>query len=200
MTTQLVTLPLTFATAPSPLGQIFFALHGEKLAVLYFDEFEDRARKQLAQSFGARIDEVETIDSGDNEALSKLTKPLRGAVQRVHTALNEYFSGKLDALDSLPRDPRGTPFQLRVWEALGTIPAGETRSYAQIAAQVGSPKGMRAVGLANGKNPISLAVPCHRVIGADRSLTGYGGGMHRKQWLLEHEKVRGFTKELALTS
>jgi methylated-DNA-[protein]-cysteine S-methyltransferase len=81
----------------------------------------------------------------------------------------------------------GTAFQQNVWQALRTIPAGRTLSYGQLAAQLGNPKGMRAVGLANGANPIALIVPCHRVIGANGTLTGYGGGMTRKHWLLRHE-------------
>lgn len=102
------------------------------------------------------------------------------------TQLREYFAGERHEFD-LPLAPRGTPFQLRVWEALRTIGYGETRSYGQIAAQVGAPGASRAVGLANGRNPIAVIVPCHRVIGADGSLTGYGGGMDRKRTLLELE-------------
>ena len=85
---------------------------------------------------------------------------------------------------------RGTPFQRAVWAALRRIPAGETLSYGQLAAQIGKPKAVRAVGLANGSNPVGVVVPCHRVIGADGSLTGYGGGLPRKLWLLEHEGAR----------
>ena len=101
--------------------------------------------------------------------------------------LEEYFSGARTRFD-LPLAPQGTPFQLKVWEALREIPYGETRSYADIARYVGSPKGFRAVGLANGANPIAIVVPCHRVIGADGSLTGFGGGLPRKRKLLELER------------
>ncbi|MBD3896444.1 methylated-DNA--[protein]-cysteine S-methyltransferase [Halomonas sp. ML-15] len=100
--------------------------------------------------------------------------------------LEEYFSGARRDFD-LPLAPQGTDFQRRVWEALGTIPFGETRCYAEIAEQLRCKGGQRAVGAANGKNPISIVVPCHRVIGSDGRLTGYAGGIGRKQWLLAHE-------------
>lgn len=100
--------------------------------------------------------------------------------------LAEYFAGARVAFD-LPLAPRGTPFQRRVWDALREIPYGETISYAQLARRIDRPKAMRAVGAANGRNPIGIVVPCHRVIGADGSLTGYGGGLDRKRALLEHE-------------
>jgi len=103
--------------------------------------------------------------------------------------LNAYFAGELADFD-IELDLRGTEFQQRVWKALLTIPYGETRSYGEIAAQVGAPGSARAVGLANGHNPIAIVVPCHRVIGADGSLTGYGGGLDRKRTLLELEKKR----------
>jgi methylated-DNA-[protein]-cysteine S-methyltransferase len=102
--------------------------------------------------------------------------------------LGEYFAGERTHFD-LPLAPSGTPFQRAVWEALRTIPHGETRSYAEIALQIGNPKGVRAVGLANGRNPISIVVPCHRVIGKNGTLTGYGGGLDRKRTLLELEGV-----------
>jgi len=101
--------------------------------------------------------------------------------------LDSYFAGKLRAFD-LPLAPKGTPFQQRVWQALLTIPYGFTRSYGQQAAAIGSPQASRAVGLANGRNPISIIIPCHRVIGANGSLTGYGGGMGRKKSLLDLEQ------------
>lgn len=100
--------------------------------------------------------------------------------------LNAYFSGKLHEFD-LPLKPTGTPFQEAVWQALTTIPYGKTVSYKDIAEHVNLPKAARAVGMANGRNPISIIIPCHRVIGANGKLTGYGGGLHRKEWLLEHE-------------
>jgi methylated-DNA-[protein]-cysteine S-methyltransferase len=101
--------------------------------------------------------------------------------------IRAYFKGDLAAIDALPVTFVGTPFQRRVWTTLRTIPCGETWSYGDLAATVGNPKAVRAVGLANGANPVGIVVPCHRVIGADGSLTGYGGGVERKRWLLEHE-------------
>lgn len=108
--------------------------------------------------------------------------------------LQAYFAGTLTDFD-LDLDLIGTPFQRRVWEALFTIPYGQTRTYGEIASQVGSPTAFRAVGLANGHNPIGIVVPCHRVIGASGSLTGYGGGLNRKKLLLDLEKSHS---ELAL--
>ena len=98
-----------------------------------------------------------------------------------------YFDGDLAAIDEIAVDPIGTPFQRLVWDALRAIPPGRTESYGKLAARIGRPTACRAVGLANGQNPISLVIPCHRVIGASGTLTGYGGGLHRKKWLLEHE-------------
>jgi methylated-DNA-[protein]-cysteine S-methyltransferase len=102
-------------------------------------------------------------------------------------ALAAYFAAESGALDSIAIQPRGTPFQQRVWRALREIPFGTTTSYGQLAAQLGMPRASRAVGLANGKNPIAIVVPCHRVIGANGALTGYAGGLARKRWLLDHE-------------
>jgi len=104
----------------------------------------------------------------------------------VRTQLAEYFTGKRTEFD-LPLAPSGTPFQLQAWQALLKIPYGTTLSYGQQAANIGNPKACRAIGLANGRNPISIIVPCHRVIGANGSLTGYGGGLPAKKWLLAHE-------------
>ncbi len=105
----------------------------------------------------------------------------------VRDALARYFAGELTALEDIPVRTGGTPFQREVWRALRSIPAGETRSYGALAAEVGRPTAVRAVGLANGSNPTGVIVPCHRVIGADGTLTGYGGGVERKRWLLQHE-------------
>ena len=109
-------------------------------------------------------------------------EPFANAIEQ----LEQYFAGARVAFD-LELDMRGTQFQKDVWNALLTIPCGETRSYGEIAKQIGRPDRARAVGAANGSNPISIIVPCHRVIGSDGSLTGYGGGLDRKRWLLEHE-------------
>jgi methylated-DNA-[protein]-cysteine S-methyltransferase len=102
-------------------------------------------------------------------------------------ALRRYLDGELDALDELEVDPGGTPFQRAVWTALRRIPAGTTVSYGELARAVGKPRAVRAVGRANALNPIALVIPCHRVIGADGTLTGYAGGLPRKEWLLAHE-------------
>jgi methylated-DNA-[protein]-cysteine S-methyltransferase len=101
--------------------------------------------------------------------------------------LEAYFDGDIEALQPIKTDPSGTPFQRLVWNALRAIPPGQTESYGTLAARIHKPSACRAVGLANGQNPISLVIPCHRVIGSNGSLTGYGGGLDRKKWLLEHE-------------
>ena len=110
-------------------------------------------------------------------------EPTRNPHGLTH-AIERYFAGELSALDTLPVKSEGTSFQQSVWTALRTIPCGSTLSYAALAAQIGRPAAVRAVGLANGSNPVGVVVPCHRVIGANGSLTGYGGGIQRKSWLL----------------
>jgi methylated-DNA-[protein]-cysteine S-methyltransferase len=116
------------------------------------------------------------------------------ALDRPHNAngladaIRRYFAGELKAIDSLPVRMEGTAFQRQVWGALREIPCGTTVSYGKLAERIGRPAAVRAVGLAIGANPVGVVVPCHRVIGADGSLTGYGGGIERKRWLLEHEK------------
>jgi methylated-DNA-[protein]-cysteine S-methyltransferase len=110
---------------------------------------------------------------------------------RVADQLREYFASERKNFE-LELAPRGTPFQLAVWSALRRIPFGDTISYAELARRIGKPAAVRAVGSANGANPIAVIVPCHRVIGSNGSLTGYGGGIERKQWLLTHEGRRLF--------
>jgi O-6-methylguanine DNA methyltransferase len=122
-----------------------------------------------------------TFDRVEQEAQ---VEPLRQAVQE----LQRYFAGEKIAF-SCPLDLRGTPFQVGVWQALRDIPYGETRSYAEIARATGRPAAVRAVGAANGANPIAIIVPCHRVIGSNGTLTGYGGGLSTKSWLLSLEGV-----------
>ncbi|HEY0296536.1 MAG TPA: methylated-DNA--[protein]-cysteine S-methyltransferase [Bordetella sp.] len=112
-------------------------------------------------------------------------------------AMLAYFDGDLAAIEGLQVDTGGTDFQRQVWAALRGIPCGETISYLDLATRLGKPLAVRAVGLANGANPISIVVPCHRVIGSNRSLTGYGGGLHRKRWLLDHEQRVGKSGSLA---
>ncbi|MCK9547119.1 MAG: methylated-DNA--[protein]-cysteine S-methyltransferase [Sphaerochaeta sp.] len=121
--------------------------------------------------------EFGTTDSDDRNAI----------IEATMAELDEYYQGKRTEF-TLPLRAVGTPFQMKVWQALSTIPYGETRSYGQIAAQVDNPKGSRAVGMANNRNPISIIIPCHRVIGADGKLVGYGGGLDKKVWLLDFEQ------------
>ncbi|MBR1227143.1 MULTISPECIES: methylated-DNA--[protein]-cysteine S-methyltransferase [unclassified Bradyrhizobium] len=109
--------------------------------------------------------------------------------KELRSALTAYFKGDLDRLNAIKWRVAGTPFQQKVWTALPKIPAGTTMSYGALAAQLNAPKAMRAVGHANGSNPISVVVPCHRLIGANGALVKYGGGLERKRWLLEHEGV-----------
>ena len=119
------------------------------------------------------------------------TRRERAALNLARRQLDEYFEGTRQVF-ALPLAAPGTSLQKQVWKTLGEIPYGETRSYGAIAKHLGKPKASRAIGAANGRNPISIIVPCHRVIGANGSLTGFGGGIGRKQWLLAHEaRVRG---------
>jgi len=120
---------------------------------------------------------------GQGGATGEHSSPL---LKHCREQLDAYFDGTLQAFD-LPLAPSGTPFQLRVWQALRTIPCGSTWSYKMLAEAAGSPRGYRAVGLANNRNPISILVPCHRVIGASGALTGYGGGLSNKEYLLKLE-------------
>jgi methylated-DNA-[protein]-cysteine S-methyltransferase len=120
----------------------------------------------------------------DNEAPPATLQPLIAAVKQE---LKAYFAGGPTDFASLPLDPRGTPFQHRVWQELQKIPRGQAISYKELAARVGNPKASRAVGQANGRNPIPLIIPCHRVINANGSLGGYSSGLERKRWLLKHE-------------
>ena len=133
--------------------------------------------------------------SDHDERLRRLMRRYYGSVPiadgpapgKVREALSAYFAGDIRALEGLQWSSSGTAFQLSVWRALCDIPVGQTISYAELARRIGRPKAVRAVGLANGANPIGLIAPCHRVIGANGTLTGYGGGLHRKRWLLRHE-------------
>jgi len=113
-------------------------------------------------------------------------QPLPG----ISAMLQRYFTGETKAIDAVPVELNGTPFQKTVWTALRRIPCGSTTSYAELARRIGEPRAVRAVGAANGANPVAIIVPCHRVIGTNGTLTGYGGGLDRKRWLLTHEGVR----------
>jgi methylated-DNA-[protein]-cysteine S-methyltransferase len=145
----------------SPVGPLTLHSNGAALTGVEFDE----PRHPLAPS-----------PRGEDRVLAQARREL-----------DRYFAGKLTAF-TVPTAARGTPFQSAVWAALSKIPYGATRTYAQQAVAIGRPKAVRAVGAANGRNPISIIVPCHRVIGADGSLTGFGGGLPRKQMLLELER------------
>ncbi len=153
-----------YRTIDSPIGPLTLAGHGSALTNLRMvDQTYEPSRAGWSADHGVFADAVDQ--------------------------LNAYFAGELIDFD-VELDLRGTEFQQRVWKALLTIPYGETRSYGEIAEQIGAPGAARAVGLANGHNPVAIIVPCHRVIGASGSLTGYGGGLDRKQTLLELEKRR----------
>lgn len=132
----------------------------------------------------ARMRQLLRLQYGENAFRLEPTCNLRG----LRDAMSRYFAGEFDVIDSLPVETGGTPFQREVWRELRQIACGRTISYAQLAQRIGRPRAVRAVGHANGANPVSIVVPCHRVIGSDGSLSGYGGGIERKRWLLEHEK------------
>jgi O-6-methylguanine DNA methyltransferase len=153
----------------SPIGELLVATLGEAVCAISFEGNDADTMRYLARRFGE-------------------CDVRRGPVHAaVRDGLDAYFDGDMTAFDGLASAARGTPFQEQVWAALRTIPAGQTRSYADQAQHIGRPTATRAVGLANGQNPISIMVPCHRVIGRDGSLTGFGGGLERKAWLLRHE-------------
>ena len=168
------------------------------VACVYAQWFDTPLGAMLALAGDDGLELLEFVDrrslEREIEAMqSKLKRPiLPGAhrhLEQIGAELAAYFAGR-ELSFATPIALRGTPFQRAVWDALLTIPAGETRSYAQIAAAVGRGTAVRAVGRANGDNRLCLIVPCHRVIGADGALTGYGGGLWRKQWLLDHERAR----------
>jgi methylated-DNA-[protein]-cysteine S-methyltransferase len=146
----------------------------ETLRIVDFTDYEARMRKLLARQYGE-----------GKVVLEKAQKSSAAA-----RAIGRYFKGDLDAIKGVKTASGGTDFQRRVWKALRAIPAGRTTNYGALARTLGLAQGARAVGLANGANPIAIVVPCHRVVGANGSLTGYGGGMHRKEWLLAHEAAR----------
>jgi methylated-DNA-[protein]-cysteine S-methyltransferase len=157
----------------SPIGTLLLVHDSERrLRALDFDDFASRMRRLLCLHYGTR-----TADF----IVSCRAPPA------ILEALGGYFAGDLTAIDAIAVATAGTPFQREVWAALRQIRPGTTISYAALARQLGRPKSARAVGLANGTNPIAIVVPCHRVIGADARLSGYGGGVHRKRWLLAHE-------------
>ena len=126
----------------------------------------------------------------DKEALNREEMQETPLLRQAYAQLEEYLAGERQTF-ALPLSPKGTPFQKRVWQALLEIPYGQTTSYGEIAKKAGSPKGARAVGMANNKNPIAIIIPCHRVIGKNGALVGYGGGLDKKQVLLKIEGIQG---------
>jgi methylated-DNA-[protein]-cysteine S-methyltransferase len=165
-------LQLTIDRVDTPIGEmVIVADHDGNLRAVDWTDHEERMLHLLRRHYGA---------NGFNLKPGKNPHGLTDAI-------NRYFAGDLAALDTLLVKTMGTPFQREVWRALREIPCGETISYAKLAQRIGKPKAVRAVGLANGSNPIGVIVPCHRVIGTNGSLTGYGGGIERKRWLLQHE-------------
>lgn len=163
---------LTLDRVATPTGEVLLVVDIDgAVRALDFAGYEDRMMRLLRRHWGEA-----TLVEGR-------------APPAIRSAVEAYFSGDLTALDGLKVKTNGTDFQRSVWAALRSIPAGETRTYGQLAAAIGSPKAVRAAGLANGRNPIALIVPCHRVIGANGTLTGYAGGLERKQWLLAHERA-----------
>ncbi|MFL5574788.1 MAG: methylated-DNA--[protein]-cysteine S-methyltransferase [Gemmatimonadaceae bacterium] len=161
---------IVYDTMPTPLGELLLTAADDGLTGVYFERHRDG---------GQRPGDGWLRAAGRAGAAAEVLAAARAQ-------LDAYFAGTLTAF-ALPLAARGTPFQERVWAALRGLGFGETISYAELARRVESPRAVRAVGAANGRNPLSVIVPCHRVIGADGSLTGYGGGMERKRWLLRHE-------------
>ncbi len=165
-------LPLLIDRVDTPIGEMLIvADRGGNLRAVDWVDHETRMLRILRLHYGE-----------DGFRLEPARNP-----QDLTYAILRYFEGELTAIDTLPVRTGGTIFQRAVWHALRNIPCGTTISYARLAEQIGRPAAVRAVGLANGSNPVGVVVPCHRVIGANGSLTGYGGGIERKSWLLEHE-------------
>jgi methylated-DNA-[protein]-cysteine S-methyltransferase len=165
-------MELQIDLVPSPIGAVLLVTDGTKLVSLDFEGFEPRLHALLAKRYGSGYRLVETRD------------PL-GFSGRIAA----YFAGDAAGLDEIPVETGGTDFQRSVWLGLRRIPSGAVMSYGALAAALGRPKASRAVGYANSLNPIAIVLPCHRVIGSNQSLTGYAGGLDRKQWLLAHERA-----------
>jgi methylated-DNA-[protein]-cysteine S-methyltransferase len=159
-------------TVESPVGSLTLAVRGGRLCLLHFGSDIANVRATLVRWYPE-----ETVREGPS-------------VDAVVGMLERYFGGEITAIDDIEVEMNGTPFQRRVWAALREVRAGSTASYSEIARRIGAPAAVRAVGAANGANPVALVVPCHRIVGANGSLTGYGGGLDRKQWLLRHEGAR----------
>ena len=172
LSTLMNSIPLFLDRLPTPIGVMLLVTDDRaRLRALDWDDHEERMRRLLRLHYGAG----HTLRAG--------------SARSVRASLEAYFAGELGAIDRVPVETGGTPFQREVWAALRRIPAGDTMSYGALAARIERRSAVRAVGRANGANPVGIVVPCHRVIGADTSLTGYGGGLERKRWLLHHEGV-----------
>ena len=168
-------LDLLIDRLPTPAGEMIVIADAEgNLRVIDWTEHESRMKQLLDRQYGKG---TYTLTPARNPG-------------GLSSAMRRYFKGDRAVIDRLPVKTAGTPFQRSVWKALRKIKCGTTISYAELARRIGRPKAVRAVGLANGQNPIGVVVPCHRVIGSNGSLTGYGGGLPRKKWLLEHEGVK----------
>ena len=161
------TTDLRVATTDSPVGELRIVVSALGVRAILWEDDHDRVHARLA----------DPIDADDD--------PI---ARRAVDQLAEYFAGERTEFD-LPLDLVGTEFQVEAWRALGRIPYGETRSYGQQATDIGRPTAVRAIGAANGKNPVSIVLPCHRVVGADGSLTGFAGGLDAKRFLLAHERA-----------
>lgn len=159
---------------PTPVGELVVVADRDgRLRAVDWTDHEDRMLGLLRTQYRGR--EVSLTPAADPGGLS--------------AAFAAYFAGDVRAIDGLPAETGGTEFQRSVWRALRGIPCGETITYRELAGRAGRPAAIRAAGHANGSNPISIVLPCHRVIGTDGTLTGYGGGIERKRWLLRHEGV-----------
>jgi methylated-DNA-[protein]-cysteine S-methyltransferase len=156
---------------PTPIGLLLIVCdEEERLRALDWEDYEARMRRLLRLQYGREAE----LREGS-------------APKRMRESLNAYFAGDFSALDAIQVETGGTPFQRKLWAALRGIPSGQTSTYGALAQKIGAPKAVRAVGAANGANPVSIVLPCHRVIGSNSRLTGYGGGLSRKRWLLTHE-------------
>ncbi len=159
---------------PTPVGPMLIAVDDQdRLRVLDWESHVERMKRLMDRYYGRGAVTLKDTD----------------AVNPVAERLTAYVEGDIAAIEDVATETTGTAFQREVWRALREIPAGQTWSYGQLAAHIGRPAAVRAVGLANGSNPIGIVVPCHRVIGANGTLTGYGGGIERKRWLLRHESA-----------
>ena len=169
-------LKLLLDRIDTPIGELLLATDAAgRLRALDWSDYEERMLRLLRLHYGKGGFQIVPAHNPHG----------------LRDTMNRYFAGDNAAINDVAVATAGTPFQRAVWSELRKIPSGSTISYGNLAKRIARPKAVRAVGLANGSNPIGIVVPCHRVIGADGSLTGYGGGIERKRWLLEHERGSG---------